>query len=171
MSVAWRTALPAPRPLTLPDDRAARRSLRAQVARLERELTDLGCSVWPRKGFEFGVSARGGARLLSLAELEEARDALASRIGVARRELAARTEAEELNRRSIEEMLCDPAAHRWIRVRHDDIGEPGCLSYHVRPRAGLLGMLAGWWRVVISSGCPLSGPARRSIKQSCPTPP
>jgi hypothetical protein len=147
----------APRPRTIPDDRSARRSLRSQVARLERELSELACSVWPRRGFDFGVAAHGGARLLSLAELEEARDALAHRLDVARRELAARTEVEEGNRRLIEEMLSDPEAHRWTRVRNEDIGEPGCLSYHVRPRAGLLGMLAGWWRVVISSGCPLSG--------------
>jgi hypothetical protein len=26
----------------------------------------------------------------------------------------------------------------------------------VRPRLGLIGMLMGWWRVVISSGCPLA---------------
>ena len=39
--------------------------------------------------------------------------------------------------------------------RTRDIGEPGCRDWHVRPRFGLLGMLAGWWRVVVSSGCPL----------------
>jgi hypothetical protein len=155
MSVAGRTALPAPRPRTLSDDKAARRSLRAQVARLERDLSELACSTWPRQGFDWGVSARGGARLLSLRELEEARDALAAGLADARRELAARTQVEELNRRLIEEMLYDPAAHRWTRVRNEDIGEPGCLSYHARPRGGLLGMLAGWWRVVVSSGCPL----------------
>jgi hypothetical protein len=26
----------------------------------------------------------------------------------------------------------------------------------VRPRWGVLGMLMNWWRVVISSGCPLA---------------
>ena len=55
----------------------------------------------------------------------------------------------------MEEMLADPAAHPWVRVSHADIGEPGCRDWHVRPRFGLLGMLAGWWRVVVSSGCPL----------------
>jgi hypothetical protein len=162
MSTAWRTALPASRPRTLPDDLAARRSLRGQVARLERELTELACSAWPRQGLDWRVSADGGARLLSLGELEEVRDALALRLRDARRELAARTEGEELNRRLIEEMRRDPAGHRWMRVRNEDIGEPGCLSYHVRPRAGLLGMLAGWWRVVVSSGCPLPRSAEES---------
>jgi hypothetical protein len=26
----------------------------------------------------------------------------------------------------------------------------------VRPRLGLIGMLAGWWHVKLSSGCPLA---------------
>jgi hypothetical protein len=52
-------------------------------------------------------------------------------------------------------MLADPAAHRWERVTREDLGEPGCGGWHVRPRAGLLGMLAGWWEVKLSSGCPL----------------
>ena len=33
-------------------------------------------------------------------------------------------------------------------------GRPGCGAYHVRPRAGIVGMLMGWWQVKISSGCP-----------------
>ena len=33
-------------------------------------------------------------------------------------------------------------------------GEPGCGAYVVRPRLGLIGMLAGWWEVKLSSGCP-----------------
>ena len=55
-------------------------------------------------------------------------------------------------------MLLDPARHRFARVTNADVGEPGCRDWHVRPRFGLLGMLAGWWRVVVSSGCPLPGP-------------
>jgi hypothetical protein len=39
-------------------------------------------------------------------------------------------------------------------VSTEDIGEPGCRHWHVRPRAGVLGMLMRWWRVVVSSGCP-----------------
>ena len=63
---------------------------------------------------------------------------------------------EEKNRELIEEMIADPASHKWIRVYNDDIGEPGCKNWHVRPRWSLIGMLMGWWRVVISSGCPLA---------------
>jgi hypothetical protein len=144
-------------PQTLPDERAARRSLLDQIARLEDELSGLFCSVWPRKGFEFKVAGRGGPRILSLGELEELRDELAARVQHARRALSDRTYAEEQNRRLIEEMLLDPDGHRWIRVSNEDIGEPGCKHWHVRPRWSFIGMLMGWWRVVISSGCPLAG--------------
>ena len=68
-------------PLTRPDERAARRTLLDQVARLERELTQLFCSSWPRQGFDWDVPGRGGPRLLSLGELEELRDDLAERVG------------------------------------------------------------------------------------------
>jgi hypothetical protein len=143
-------------PRTRPDERAGRRTLLDQVARLEGELAQLFCSTWPRKGFEFGVGARGGPRLLSLAELEELRDELAARVQHARRSLSDRTYAEEQKRRLIEEMLLDPASYKFVRVSNEDIGEPGCKHWHVRPRWSFLGMLMGWWRVVISSGCPLA---------------
>jgi hypothetical protein len=143
-------------PRTLPDERAARRTLRDQIARLEDELAQLFCSIWPRKGFSVGVAGRGGPRLLSLGELEELRDELSAVVQHARRALSDRTYNEEQYRRLIEEMLLDPAAHKWVRVRNEDIGEPGCKNWHVRPRWSLFGMLMGWWRVVISSGCPLA---------------
>jgi hypothetical protein len=142
-------------PRARPDERAARRSLLGQVAGLESELAQLFCSTWPRKGLEWEVRGRAGPRLLSLAELEELRDDLAARVQHARRALSDRTYVEEQNRRLIEEMLLEPERHPWVRVSNEDIGERGCKHWHVRPRAGLLGMLLGWWRVVISSGCPL----------------
>lgn len=148
--------LPALVPATRPDERAARRTLLGQVARLEAELSQLFCSTWPRKGFEWGVPSRGGPRILGLAELEELRDDLAMRVADARRELAERADAEERTRGLIERMQLEPERHKWVRVKNEDIGEPGCKSWHVRPRLGLVGMLAGWWRVVISSGCPLA---------------
>ena len=143
-------------PRTLPDERAARRTLLDQIARLEDELAQLFCSIWPRKGFSVGVPGRSGPRLLALAELEELRDDLAAAAQHARRALSDRTYREEQYRRLIEEMMLDPAGHKWVRVRNEDIGEPGCKSWHVRPRLGPVGMLMGWWRVVISSGCPLA---------------
>lgn len=148
-------------PRTAPDELAARRSLRHQVARLETELSQLFCSTWPRKDLLGPVPGRanGGPRILSLAELEELRDTLAERVAQASRALSERTLVEERKRCLIEEMTLEPEAHRWVRVSNEDIGEPGCRHWHVRPRWGLLGMLLNWWRVVISSGCPLAAPA------------
>ena len=54
-------------------------------------------------------------------------------------------------------MLAAPAGLKWVRVSRDDIGEPGCGHWHSRPRLGPIGMLMGWWRVKVSSGCPLAG--------------
>ena len=143
---------------TAPDERAARRSLRDQIARLEDELTGLFTSSWPRKGVVVAPATgrATGARVLALGELEDRRDTLAERVASAKRTLAARTALEEDRRRLIEEMLLDPHAHRWVHVSNEDIGEPGCKHWHVRPRGGLLGMLGSWWRVRISSGCPLA---------------
>ena len=132
----------------------ARRSLLGQIARLESELAALFCSAYPRQGFDWQVSSRGGPRILSLGELEALRDDLAVRIEETRRSLCDRTWVEELQRRRIEEMMLDPAAHKWERVRNEDIGERGCKEYRAVPRLGLIGMLMGWWHVKISSGCP-----------------
>jgi hypothetical protein len=139
------------------DERAARRSLLEQVARLESELAALFCSTYPRIGFDWNVRSRGGPRILALRELEQVRDDLAERLEENRRALSDRTYVEEQHRRRIEEMMLEPEKHRWVRVGNEDIGEPGCKHWHSRPRFGLLGMLLGWWRVRISSGCPLAG--------------
>jgi hypothetical protein len=142
-------ALPAVPPLV--DDAAARRSLRDQIARLDGELADLGRP--------YGAVTRSGrgASLIALAELERTRDALAAAASIERRRLDELGAEQEAFRRTREELLQDPRAHRFARVSNADIGETGCRDWHVRPRYGLLGMLAGWWRVVISSGCPLAG--------------
>ena len=164
--VEFRAGVPAPdppmplRPEVAPDEAAARRTLREQIARLESELGALFCSTFPRTGFDWDVPSQGGGpRFLSLRELEETRDRLADRLAHNRRLLADRTYVEELNRRRIEEMLLNPAEHKWVRIQNEDIGERGCKQWHVRPRFGILGMLMNWWRVRISSGCPLAMPA------------
>ena len=149
-------------PATVTDERAARRTLLDQVERLEHELSSLFISTWPRKGFELSVPARGGPRVLTLGELEGLRDDLSRRAQDARRSLSDRTYVEEQSRRRIEEMLLEPEKHRWVRVSNEDIGEPGCKHWHVTPRWGVLGYLMNWWRVKISSGCPLApGRGRR----------
>jgi hypothetical protein len=136
------------------DDVAARRSLRHQIAKLERELGAVFASAYPRRGLEWQVSSAGGPRLLGVGELEEVRDALAFRLEDARRTLRDRAYVERKNVDRIEEMLAEPARFKWVRISNADIGEPGCKYWHSRPRLGLIGMLMGWWRVKISSGCP-----------------
>ena len=142
---------------TGPDERAARRDLLEQIARLESDLAALFCSAYPRGGFDWAVRSRGGGpRVLSLSELERLRDDLAERLHDVRRTLSDRTWVEEQNRRLIEEMMLAPEKHKWVRVGAEDIGERGCKHWHVRPRWGILGMMLNWWRVRISSGCPLA---------------
>jgi hypothetical protein len=100
----------APSTLPLPDERAARRTLLDQIARLENELSQLFCSTWPRTNMPrpFVAGRGGGPRLLSLGELEELRDDLADRVADSRRALSDRTWVEEQNRRLIEQMLLAP---------------------------------------------------------------
>jgi hypothetical protein len=143
-------------PGTEVEEAAVRRQLRTQIAHLETELASLFCSTYPRKGFEWNVPSRRGPRLLSITDLEELRDDLAERLQQNRRALGDRTYVEELNRRRIEEMMLAPEEHKWVRIRNEDIGEKGCKQWHVLPRFGPLGMLMNWWRVKISSGCPLA---------------
>jgi hypothetical protein len=146
--------------ITLPelDEAGARRDLRRQIGRLEAECSAAVIADFPRVGVRPASRPRGGARLLDLGELERVRDALAARVRAGRIEAAARAVREAASRRLLEDMLLEPSRHPWARVYNEDLGEPGCTSYQVRPRLGLLGMLMGWWRVKISSGCPLRLP-------------
>ena len=136
------------------DERDARRTLREQIARLEREHAAIVTAAFPR--LEAGPAAPrlAGPRLLSLGELERVRDALAARTGDLEAAAAAQAARQADARRELEQMLADPPAHRWKKVTRDDLGLPGCGAYHVRPRVGVVGMLMGWWQVKISSGCP-----------------
>jgi hypothetical protein len=139
---------------TRPDERAARRTLREQIARLEREHAAIVTAAFPRLELGPPSPALAGPRLLSLGELERVRDDLAARTGDLEAAVAAQQARQADARRELERMLADPPAHRWKKLTRDDLGLPGCGAYHVRPRAGLLGMLMGWWQVKISSGCP-----------------
>jgi hypothetical protein len=53
-------------------------------------------------------------------------------------------------------MLIAPERHRGVLITAADIGEPSCRTWRSTPRLGPIGMLMGWWRVKISSGCPLA---------------
>ena len=139
------------------DEGAARRSLRDQVARLERDLGQCFVSAFPRTEVDVVVGTRSrGPRLLSLGELEALRDDLAERLHDARHELTKRGELEEAKRVLLEKMRLNPRKYKYVRVTNADIGEDGCWAWHVRPRLGIVGMLAGWWHVKLSSGCPLA---------------
>jgi hypothetical protein len=148
--------LTARRAGTIADERAARTQLRAQIARLEAQLSDALIGAFPCGAVETTVAATKGPRVLGLGELERVRDALAERLAGARAELRERGEREAACRALLERMLLEPGRHRFVRVANRDLGEPGCGVWHVRPRLGLIGMLAGWWQVKLSSGCPLA---------------
>ena len=139
--------------------RRARETLRDQIARLESELSGMVCSEFPLEPIAAAAPPKRrslpGASLCGLAELERRRDELAERVAAARTELEERGRRREQARLLREDVMQDPAAHRWVRVTNEEIGEPGCKQWHVRPRFGVLGMLMNWWRVRISSGCPL----------------
>jgi hypothetical protein len=140
------------------DERLARAELRRQIGRLEAELGSLVAEAFPRLRLEAGVAAPGDApRILALGDLEAIRDSLATRIGEARLRLRERAALETRNRELLERMLAAPSEYRWLRISRADVGEPGCGHWHSRPRLGPLGMLMGWWRVKVSSGCPLAG--------------
>ena len=140
------------------DERAARRDLREQVARLERDLQQTLVTAFPRTGVDVALAPRrmAGPRVLSLGELEELRDRLSERLSGAREELRVRVDREQECRQLLERMLLDPGKHRFVKVAAADLGEGGCGVWHVRPRLGLIGMLCGWWHVKLSSGCPLA---------------
>jgi len=130
--------------------------LRRQIGRLEHQLSRLVAEAFPRLEVDATVEAAAAApRALGLGELEQVRDRLADRIADARDALAEKAELETTNRELLKEMLARPADFKWLRISSADVGEPGCGHWHSRPRLGLLGMLMGWWRVKVSSGCPL----------------
>jgi hypothetical protein len=148
-------------------ERAARHTLRAQITRLERELSEafvtaaqMGGVVTAPDGF------RCAPRLLGLGELEQVRDDLARRLHAARAGIGCRADEQEAKRVALERMLSDPASHRFARISCRELGQNGCGVWQVRPRMGLIGMLMGWWQVKLSSGCPLAGghaPAARPL--------
>ena len=140
------------------DERAARRALRAQVAKLERELSAIVAEGFPHIAPRAHMVATGGGPcLLDLEGLERTRDELVGMVGMARRAMMERVELETRSRELLERMKREPARYKFMRLPVRDLGEHGCGVWEVRPRLGLIGMLAGWWHVKLSSGCPLPG--------------
>ena len=109
--------------------------------------------------------------MLGAADLERVRDALVVRVREAQAEIARRADVEEQNRTLVERMIADPEEYRWVRISNDDVGERECTHWHSRPRWGLLGLLLNWWRVKVSSGCPLArGPSAPDEQEAQETP-
>lgn len=161
---------PAPCPANTEEPlRLARRALRAQIDRLERELANAFVTAYTMGGLEHPPASQREPRMLDLGELERIRDELVERLRIARITIAEGTARQRANRRYLEEMLREPAKHHFARVSFRDLGFGGCGVWQVRPRLGLLGMLMGWWEVKLSSGCPLAGgrvrgPGQRSTE-------
>jgi hypothetical protein len=143
-----------------PGEQAAIQSLRAQIAKLERELSGIVAAGFPHVAGASRPARLGlrpsGPRLLTLGELEQARDRLVQRVHDAQQRTATRAEFERRSRALLERMKLEPGRYKFVRLPAVDVGESGCGVYRVRPRLGIIGMLAGWWQVKLSSGCPLS---------------
>ena len=130
---------------------SARRALRGQIATLERKLSAVSCQL--DECLET-TGAETEARVLELGELELVRDDLVARLRLAHERHRAQQQRRADARRELERMLEMPARFRFARISCAELGLPGCGAYAVRPRLGLIGMLAGWWEVKLSSGCP-----------------
>ncbi len=144
-------------------ERAAGETLRAQVAKLERELAGIVADGFPhipgsgsaRPDVLAAREVRSGPRLLTLGELERLRDRLAMRVREAQQLAVARAERERRARALLRLMRLEPGRYKFTRLPVADLGEGGCGVWEVRPRLGLIGMLSGWWQLKLSSGCPL----------------
>jgi hypothetical protein len=143
------------------DALAARRSLRAQIARQEAELAQLLASTYPPIAAAGETAPGGGPRLLDLAALERVRDDLAGRLADADRQAWEQRERQDRARVLLADMYADPPAHKGAVVTNADLGLPGCTTYRVVGR-----LCSGWWRVKVSSGCPLPSAAKVSRHRS-----
>ncbi len=139
-------------------ERAARASLRAQIARLEREHSAIVAERFPHicAPAAMPAGATGGPSLLDLGDLERSRDRLAAAVQDLRAKVTERIQHERLAREQLQQMRLEPGRYKFVRLPVRDLGQGVCGFWEVRPRLGLIGMLAGWWQLKLSSGCPLA---------------
>jgi DNA-binding transcriptional regulator YhcF (GntR family) len=137
------------------DERLGRRELRRQIARLEAQLASYPAEA-RRPGEPTHPLLRPKGHVADMTELEAIRDELMGRLKLARDAAQLRGERQHRAHARLEEMVSDPGAHKWEKLSKQDLGEPGCASVEVTPRWGPVGALMNWWRVKVSSGCPLA---------------
>jgi hypothetical protein len=144
------------------DERGARAALRSQIARLERELSGTVAERFPYVAVPPAPTAGrpSAPRLLDLGALERVRDELVARTQQLRARVQERDERERRAREQLERMRLEPGRYKFARLPVRELGQGVCGVWEVRPRLGLIGMLAGWWELKLSSGCPLARGSR-----------
>lgn len=159
LAIALHAASPPPLPSISrdSDQRGARRELRRQIAKLEAELASFPRELQPPPTPD--VHPHHGGRVAGVEELERSRDALLDQLAMVRAASEKRARRQRKARSRVEEMVREPEANKWSWVSSEDTGEKGCKEWRVTPRYGPVGAAMGWWRVKVSGGCPLSGPA------------
>jgi len=137
------------------DEAAARRELRRQIARLEAEL-----AAYPEARSEHKThpALMPKGHVAGFSELSTTRDELMKRLQDARERAERKGNRQSKAHARREQIIGDPEAHRWARVGNDECGDPGCGETRAVPRFGPIGRVMSWWRVKVSSGCPLAGP-------------
>lgn len=143
------------------DERLGRNELRRQIARLEAQLASYPDARKPGEPTHPLLRPKG--HIADMAELEQTRDELIKRLKRAREDAERRGQRQGEARTRLEGMTTDPAGHKWETVTKQEIGEPGCASWEVAPKWGPVGALMNWWRVKVSSGCPLPVPREAVI--------
>ncbi len=137
------------------DERAARRSLLLQVAGLETTLSRNQSEAFPDQ-LQLTPLPSGAARLQDLERLELLRDALVGAVVESRAALIEREERRDSAQERLGALLLDPRSNRRVRITQRELGVGGCGVWSAVPRLGPMGRLMGWWRVKLSSGCPLA---------------
>jgi hypothetical protein len=152
------------------DERGARAALRAQIARLERELSGTVAERFPFVAVPVAPTGRASSApaLLDLGALERVRDELVARTQELRGRVQERDARERRAREQLERMRLEPGRYKFARLPVRELGQGVCGVWEVRPRLGLIGMLAGWWQLTLSSGCPLAMGSRSTRDPDSP---
>jgi DNA-binding transcriptional regulator YhcF (GntR family) len=137
------------------DERLGRHELRRQIAHLEAELASYPEARGRSDTVHPLLLPKG--HVAGMAELERIRDELMQRLKDAREAAERRGERQSRARARREAMAENAAAHKLQKVSSEEVGEPGCVTWEVQTTWGPVGALMNWWRVKVSSGCPLAG--------------